>query len=156
MGAGKRIFDSVGGEQSLVKLLTNVVSGKTLEVPRPIRVILRKYTMPGINLPVYSLTDHLFLMCDATAGDIDLFGGEYHATFDGDIFDSNYTRVEGISTGDIVLTIKKNQPVWPEWIDEDEAETIDGKKFVLKDGQWVELKEDDPAAHAAVPAFEAA
>ena len=76
-------------------------------------------------------------------------------TFDGDTFESDYTRVEGISGGDPVVTIKKDQPVWPEWIDEDEAEDIGGKKYQLTDDGWVEQPEepnvqaDDVASDAA-------
>ena len=130
-------LDTMSSEPSLVKVLTNVVGGR-LEMPRPIRVVLRAYTMPGIDLPVYSLTDHLFVLCDGTQGKVDLFDGLYSATFDGDVFDSEYTRVEGISTGDLVVTIKKDQPVWPEWIDEDEAQDIGGKKYYLTENQWTE------------------
>jgi len=131
-------FDSLNKELSLVKVLTNVVGSDSLEVPRPIRIKLRAYKMAGIDLPVYSLTDHLFLMCDGTTGDYSLFDGTYSVTFDGDTFDSDYTRVEGINGGDPAVTIKKNQPVWPEWIDGDEAEDIGGKQYRLIDDEWVE------------------
>ena len=134
-------FDSFDEDLSLVKVLTNVVGGK-LEVPRPIRITLRPYSMEGIGLPVYSLVDKLFLMCDGTQGTVSLFGDAYHATFDGDTFESNYTLVEGIAAGDIVVTIKKDQPVWPEWTGEDEAEDIGGQKYKLVDGQWVELEQE--------------
>ena len=129
--------EGITEDLSLVKMLTNVVGGR-LEMPRPIRVVLRAYSMPGIDLPVYSLTDHLFVLCDGTKGTISLFDDAYHATFDGDVFDSDYTRVEGISTGDIVVTIKKDQPVWPEWTDENEAQDIGGKKYHLTDNHWTE------------------
>jgi len=127
----------------------------SLEVPRPIRIKLRAYSLAGIDLPVYSLTDHLFVMCDGTAGGYRLFDGAYNVTFDGDTFDSDYTRVEGITSGDPVVTIKKNQPVWPEWIDGDEAEDIGGKQYRVIDDEWVELTEgsspqaDQAAADAA-------
>jgi hypothetical protein len=134
-------FDSFDGELSLVKMLTNVV-GEGLEVPRPIRIKLRAYKLAGNDLPVYSLTDHLFLMCDGTAGAYNLFDGAYHVTFDGDTFDSDYTRVEGIADGNLIVTIKKDQPVWPEWIDGDEAEDIGGKQYQLTDNKWVERPED--------------
>ena len=90
-------------------------------------------------------------MCDGTKGKVDLFDGLYRATFDGDVFESDYTRIEGISTGDIVLTIKKGQSVWPEWIGDDEAEDLGGKQYRLEDGQWVEQTEktDIQADHAA-------
>ena len=81
-------------------------------------------------------------MCDGAKGTVSLFDGAYNATFDGDVFDSDYTRVEGISTGDFVVTVKQGQPIWPEWISENEAQDIDGKRYQLVDGQWVELKEE--------------
>ena len=46
------------------------------------------------------------------------------------------------SPAPIVVTIKKGQPVWPEWISEDEAEDIGGKKYQLIDGEWTEQKEE--------------
>ena len=39
------------------------------------------------------------------------------------------------------VTIKQDQPVWPEWTGENEAETQDGRRFVLEDGEW-RLDED--------------
>lgn len=128
-------FDSPDEERSLVKVLTNVVDESSLEMPRPIHILLRRYTLEGIDLPVYSLTDHLFLMCDGTKGTVSVLDDAYTATFDGDVFDSDYTRVEGISTGDLAVTVKKDQPVWPEWTGEAEAEDISGKQYKLEDGQ---------------------
>ena len=138
-----------------MKVITNVVGSGSLEVPRPIRIKLRGYALEGIDLPVYSLTDYLFLMCDGTKGTVSLFDDAYHATFDGDVFDSAYTRVEGISTGDIVTTIKKDQPIWLEWTDKDKAEDLGGNQYRLEDGQWVEITEG-PAVQASESADDAA
>ena len=65
-------------------------------------------------------------------------------------FESNYTRVEGISSGELTVTIRKDQPVWPEWTEDDEAEDIGGRQYQLVDGQWEEKKEE-PATVAELP-----
>ena len=134
-------FDTQDSEPSLVKVLTTVLENRRLEMPRPMRVQLRAFRLKGADMPVYAICDDLFVMNDGTDGEVSLFDGFYTATFDGDTFDSDYTRVEGIKTGELNVTIKQNQPVWPEWTSEKEAETQDGRRFVLEDGQW-RLDED--------------
>ena len=134
-------FDTRSSEPSLVKVLTTVLENRSLEMPRPMRVQLRAFRLAGADMPVYSISDDLFVMNDGTDGEVSLFDGFYTATFDGDTFDSDYTRVEGIENGELNVTIKQNQPVWPEWTGENEAETQDGRRFVLEDGEW-RLDED--------------
>ena len=137
-------FDTRNSEPSLVKVLTTVLENRSLEMPRPMRVQLRAFYLEGADMPVYALCDDLFVMNNGTDGEVCLFNGFYTATFDGDTFDSEYTRVEGIESGDVSVTIKQNQPVWPEWTGENEAETLDGRRFVLVDGEW-QLDEDKAA-----------
>ena len=134
-------FDTPVGYQSLVKVVTNVLEGRKLEIPKPIRIVLRGRRIGGADLPVYSLTDHYFAMNDGTDGEVSMFDGFYTATFDGDVFDSAYTRVEGIRDGDLTITLKKNQPIWPEWTDKDSAEDLNGEKYELVDEVW--YKEED-------------
>jgi hypothetical protein len=47
--------------------------------------------------------------------------------------------VEGISTGDFIGTIKKDLPVWSQWVEEGETEDIGGKHFRPEEGQWHEM-----------------
>ena len=137
-------FDTRSSEPSLVKVLTTVLENRSLEMPRPMRVQLRAFWLTGADMPVYAICDDLFVMNDGTDGEVSLFDGFYTATFDGDTFDSDYTRVEGIEKGELNVTIKQNQPVWPEWTGENEAETQDGRRFVLEEGEW-RLDEDQAA-----------
>lgn len=134
-------FDTPKGHKSLVKVVTNVLEGRKLEIPKPIRIVLRGRRIGGADLPVYSLTDHYFAMNDGTDGEVSMFNGFYTATFDGDVFDSAYTRIEGIRDGDLKITLKKDQPVWPEWTDKDSAEDLNGDKYELVDEVW--YKEDE-------------
>ncbi len=53
-------------------------------------------------------------MSDGTDGEVSLFDGEYTASFDADVFESDYLRIEGIREDHLVVTIKKNQPIWEE------------------------------------------
>ena len=140
-------FDTPAGEKSLVKFITDVLEARTLEMPKPLRVILRGFDLPGADYPAYSLTDHFFAMCDATDGEVSMFDGFYNATFDGDVFDSDYTRIEGILDGDLTITIKQDQPIWPEWIGENIAEDLQGNRYVRVDGVWYP-EEDAPVEEA--------
>ena len=80
-------------------------------------------------------------MTDRHDGKISALDDWYRASYDKDTFDSPYTLVEGISSGNLTITIKKDQPVWPEWRGKKKAETIDGIKYVLVDDVW--YGEDD-------------
>ena len=76
-----------------------------------------------------------------TAGKVNMFGDFYASTFDGDVFESAYTRVEGIRDGNLKVTLKKDQPIWPEWTDEDSAEDQNGEKYELTDKGWFKEEE---------------
>ena len=119
-------FDTPEGEKSLVKVITDVLMERELEMPKPMRIVLRGFHLEGADLPVYSLTDHFFAMCDGTDGQVSMFDGFYTNTFDGDTFDSDYIRIEGIVDGDLNVTVKEGQPIWPEWTGENTAEDIAG------------------------------
>ena len=134
-------FDTPAGEKSLVKFITDVLEDRTLEMPKPLRVVLRGFDLPGADYPAYSLTDHFFTMCDATDGVVSMFDGGYEAVFDGNTYESDYTKIEGIMDGDLNVTIKQGQPIWPEWIDENIAEDLQGNRYVRVDG--VRYPEED-------------
>ena len=70
-----------------------------------------------------------------------MFDGFYTNTFDGDTFDSDYIRIEGIVDGDLNVTIKEGQPIWPEWTGEDTATDIAGNEYVRVDGEWYPAEE---------------
>ena len=129
-------FDTPEGEKSLVKVVTDVVDGRDIETPKALRIVLRGFDIDGVDLPVYSLTDHFFAMCDGTDGTVSAFDGAYVNTFDGNTFDSEYIRIEGIVDGDLNVTIKEGQPIWSEWTGEDSAEDIGGRKYERVDGVW--------------------
>ena len=65
-----------------------------------------------------------------------MFGDFYASTFNGDVFESAYTRVEGIRDGDLKVTLKKDQPIWPEWTGENTAEDIQDNQYERIDGIW--------------------
>ena len=135
-------FDTPDGEQSLVKCWTDVLAGRKMEMPNAMKIVLRGQYLEGADKPVYTLADHAIIMCDGTDGKVDILGG-YHATFDGDVFDSNYTRIEGIRSGDLQVTIKEGQPVWPEWTGKDSAVDIGGTRFQIVDDEWQQIPEDE-------------
>ncbi len=109
-------FDTPEGRKSLVKVVNNVPDGRA-ETPGTLRIMLRGRKIGGADLPVYSLADFHFAMNDGTDGEVRMLSGFYTATFDGDVFESGYTRIEGIRNGGLKVTLKKDQPVWPERID---------------------------------------
>ncbi|MBQ3270372.1 MAG: hypothetical protein IJH09_10670 [Clostridia bacterium] len=145
-------FDTPENEKSLVKVVTDVVDGRELEMP--LRIVLRGFHIEGADLPVYSLTDHYFAMCDGTDGSVDMFDGAYANTFDDDAFDSDYIHIEGIVDGDLKVTVKEGQPIWPEWTGEDSAEDIAGNRYERVDGVW--HAEDEAVQSAEMPGDAAA
>lgn len=128
-------FDTPEGEKSLVKVITYALEGRKLEVPRSLRIALRGHDL-GADWPVYSLTDHFFAMNDGTDGEVSMFDGFYQAAFDGDIFDSDYIRIEGILNNDLTVTVKQGQGIWPEWSGENAAGDIAGNAYQRVDGVW--------------------
>ena len=97
-----------------MKVVTDVLMSRELEMPRSLEIVLRGFDLAGADFPVYSLTDHFFALCDGTDGEVSMFDGFYTNTFDGDTFDSDYIRIEGIVDGDLNVTIKEGQPIWLE------------------------------------------
>ena len=102
------------------------------------QIVLRAFPIKGTDQPAYSMSDSALVLTDRGDGVIRALDGTYSAFYDENTFDSPYTKVEGVARGDLFVTIKAGQPVWPEWTSENTAETIDGTKFVLTDGVWYE------------------
>ena len=143
-------FDTPAGEKSLVKVITDGLEGRELEMPRPFRIVLRGRDVGGADLPVYSLSDHFFAMNDGTDGEVSMFGGFYTAAFDGDVFESDYIRIEGILDNDLQITVKEGQLVWPEWAGEDAAEDIQENRYLRTENEWT----DENGEPAGIPAEE--
>jgi len=139
-------FDTPEGQQSLVKVVTDVLEDRELDLPKALRVKLRSMDIDGADLPVYSLTDHYFIMCDGTDGNVSLFDEFYTNTFDGDTFESDYIRVEGIMNDDLTVTLKKDQTVWPEKKGETKATDLNGTDYQLIDSVWQEVEVEGKAA----------
>ena len=129
-------FDTPQGEKSLVKVITNVLMGREMETPLPMHLVLRAFDITGADLPVYSISGHYFAMCDGTDGQVSMFENFYTNTFDGDVFDSDYICIKGIVDGNLNVTIKEGQPIWPEWTGENTAEDIQDNQYERIDGIW--------------------
>ena len=148
-------FDTPEEEKSLVKVVTDVLMGRDIETPRPLRIVLRDRYIEGADLPVYSISDHFFAMCDGTDGEVSLFVENYVSTFDGDAFDSYYIRIEGIKNGDLNVTVKEGQYIWGETIDDTSAGTIQGDSYVRVGEDWYpegEEPEEETLSENAVAA----
>ena len=122
-----------------------------MEFPKPLKIVLRGCWLDGADLPAYSIGDHFFALCDGTDGAVNMYGGVYEATFDGDIFESDYLRIEGIVDGDLRVTIKQGQPIWPEWTGADSARDIEGNRYARVDGEWFD-EDEAPKLNAEAPA----
>ena len=129
-------FDTPNGEKVLFKVITDVLEDRELEIPRSMKIVLRGFEVKGADYPAYSLTGHFFAMNDGTDGKVDMLGGEYQATFDGDTFESDYIRIEGILDNNLNITVKKDQNIWPEQTGRTTAEDIQGDRFESVDGVW--------------------
>ncbi len=143
-------FDTPEGKESVVKVVADVLDNRTLEMPKPMRIALRKLTFSGAELPAFSLGGSYIVMLDGTKGTASLFDGLYQNTFDGDVFESDYVLIDGIASGDVNVTLKQNQPVWPEWTGENDAVTVGGDSFIRVDGQW-RTEAEAPVAPAPTP-----
>ncbi|MBR3018477.1 MAG: hypothetical protein IKH57_15605 [Clostridia bacterium] len=130
-------FDTPAGEESVVKIITDVLPGRTLEVPRRMRVTLRAFDAEGTDFPVYAIANHYFVLADGTSGAVSLFGGFYTAASDGKIFESDYILIEDISTGEMTVIVKKQQPIWP-WKDSPvSGHDENGDSYApTDDGKW--------------------
>jgi len=131
-------FDTPEGEHSVIKILTGPVGEIDLAIPQALKVVLRKGSIEGTSMPTYSLSGNRFVMLDGTKGSASLFDGDYQITFDGDVFNSDYLRISGISTGDLNVMMKKDQAIWPEWTSESTATDIQGVDYVYveEENQW--------------------
>ena len=128
-------FDTAEGDESLAVLVTDLPEEREMDMPMALEIVLRGFNLSA-DLPAYSLTGHFFVMLDGSDGFVSVFDGFYEASSDGDTFESDYTRIEGIREGKPVVTIKAGQAIWPEWTGEDTAENIAGNRFVAVDGVW--------------------
>ena len=121
-------FDTPAGEKSLVKIVTDVLEDRELKLPKKLQIELRSFVAAGADWPVYSLSDHLFVLFDGSDGELSLENGAYTAIFDGNTFDSPFIRIEGIpyygaEDEDLRITIKKDHYIWPK--------LADGYQFIL-------------------------
>ena len=135
------VYDTPAGETSLVHVITDVLENRNMDLPRTLRVTLRSYQLEGCEMPVYSLTDHYFILCNGNEGAASLFDGFYRNTFDGNTFESDYLRIDGIKDGTLNITIKEGQPIWPEKTDNTHAEDLNGVRYELVDDTWQEIEE---------------
>ncbi|MBQ7372405.1 MAG: hypothetical protein IJW67_11125, partial [Blautia sp.] len=49
---------------------------------------------------------------------------------------SDGAKKDGLD-GDLNVTIRKDQPIWPEWTSEETSSDIGGGEYVLVDGEWL-------------------
>ena len=70
--------------------------------------------------------------------------------FDGDRFDSDYMRIEGIIDGNLKITLKHGQNIWPEWSGDDTAEDIQNNHYQRLDDVWYNADEAKPIPADAV------
>jgi hypothetical protein len=114
-------YDTPAGEKSRVKVITHALDGREPELQSALQIVLRSSEVSGADLPAYSLAGHCFVMNDGTDGKVSVFDDEYTASFNGDVFESNYIRIEGIRENNLNVTIWKGQPVWEEADDFDDS-----------------------------------
>ena len=76
-------------------------------------------------------------MNDITDGKSSMFDGQYVATFRDGVFESDYTRVEGIFTGELRIILKAGDDAWLMWVDALTAQDPAGNLYRLANGVWV-------------------
>ena len=132
-------FDTPAGEMSLVKVFTNT-PGTEMQIPRSLQIKLRKFRVKKSEETAFSLYDQLLIFSSVENGNVRALGGFYTAKIDNDRFESRYVLITGLIDGNLVVIVKKGQPIWAEWTGEDTAETIDGTCYKLIDGIWYEVE----------------
>jgi len=48
----------------------------------------------------------------------------------------DYIRIEGVVDGDLNVTVKQGQPIWPEWTGENSAADIQGDSYIRVGEDW--------------------
>ena len=135
-------FDTPEGEMSLVKVVTNTMNGREMEMPMSLHLVLRAFPMTGAAVPAYCKADQVLILCDTENGKVNALNGAYSAVMNENVFESEYVQIEGLTDGNLTVTVKRDQPIWPEWTGPDTAETIDGRHFTLTDGRWYQEEPD--------------
>ena len=141
-------FDTKEGQKSIVKVITDTLADRELEMPLPLEIKLRGFELNGADLTGYAVCGIFFAMNNGNDGEVSMFDGAYEATYDGDVFESPFIVIEGITSGDLRITLKEGQPVWPEWTGEDTARDAAGNEFVRVDGNWYPKGEEPMSANA--------
>jgi len=136
-------FDTPEVKQSLVKVVTNVLTGNEAETPLPLRIILRAHRTGETNAKVYSITGHQFVLLDASNGGASLPETGYKNSYKNGVFESEFIKVEGVLTGELKVTYKEAQYIWAEWTGENTAEDLNGNHYVRVNGVWY-LEENAP------------
>ena len=130
-------FDTAEGEMSLVKVFTET-PGVEMLIPRFLQIKLRKFRVKDSGETAFCLYDQVLILSREEDGKASVLNGFYTATITDDTFESAYLKITGLSDGNVIVIVKKDQPVWPEWVDDDTAEAIDGTCYKLIDGIWYE------------------
>ena len=135
-------YDTEGANEegrSEMSLYNRRQDGKELDTPASLTVQLRGYEVEGSDYPAYSMSDHLFILSDGSDGEVNICDGAYTATFEDDVFESDYLKIEGVSSGSPIITVKADQLIWPEFTNPAKTEAIDlnGTAYRLTDGEWV-------------------
>ncbi|MBR6219455.1 MAG: hypothetical protein IKQ80_02690 [Clostridia bacterium] len=55
---------------------------------------------------------------------------------------SPYTRIEGNGTEALQVIVKGGQPIWPEWLSDSAAGDLQGNRYELREGHWVQVDAD--------------
>ena len=132
-------FDTPAGEKSLVKIVTAIPGASDMELPLPLKIVMRGIRIEGADYPVYSLTDHFFAMCDGTDGKVSIFGGFYQATVRDDTFESDFIVITNLSSGDPQITVKGGQDIWPEDNGDGTATALDYKEYKRDGNFWYNI-----------------
>ena len=131
-------YDTPEGEENTVWIVSSVLMDRTLEMPKTARFTLRKQKLETVEFPAYMADGHVYVLGDATDGEVSLLNNVYKATFDGDTFASDYVRIEGIREGNVQVTLKGGQTIWPKWIDENTARDLEGRTYLRVGDTWTE------------------
>jgi hypothetical protein len=110
MNAGESLlvfYDSSTGD-STVSILSNAPVNREQEMADRMRIVLRGVRVNGSAWPAYSARDRYLVMAECRNGRVNVLDGLYTASYDGNTFESPYTRITGISEEEIRIIPKSD------------------------------------------------
>jgi hypothetical protein len=104
--AGKSclVFYDHSSADNTVIIISDAQKNLKEETASRMHVVLRGVRVSGSSLPAYSIRGRYLIMAECRNGFVNVLDGLYTASYDGNTFESPYTRITGIAKDKIRMT----------------------------------------------------